>query len=232
MKNLAIIPARSGSKRLRDKNIIDLNGKPLIYYTIKSALDSCCFEEVMVSTDSEKYANIAKQCGAKVPFLRSEEMSSDCAATWDTVREVLSYYKAKSINFEHVTVLQPTSPLRNKNDIIGVFRLLDKVKANNVVTVSEVEHPVQWCFKLPENGLMDEMAKSPYNYMKRQDLEPYYRENGAVYVINAKKIMDPKYDFYSDRCFAYIMPLTRSIDIDTKMDLLLASICMKDIKNV
>ena len=131
-----------------------------------------------------------------------------------------------------MTVLQPTSPLRNKNDIIGVFRLLDKVKANNVVTVSEVEHPVQWCFKLPENGLMDEMAKSPYNYMKRQDLEPYYRENGAVYVINAKKIMDPKYDFYSDRCFAYIMPLTRSIDIDTKMDLLLASICMKDIKNV
>lgn len=119
MRNLAIIPARSGSKGLPDKNIMDLNGKPMMYYTIRAAIDSGCFEEIMVSTDSPKYAEIAVACGAKVPFLRSEAMSGDSAGSWDTVREVLSNYQKLGQTFDYVTLLQPTSPLRTAEDIRG-----------------------------------------------------------------------------------------------------------------
>lgn len=231
MGNIAIIPARSGSKGLLNKNIIDLCGRPLLDYTIQAALMSGSFDEVMVSTDSAKYADIAKQCGARVPFLRSREMSSDSADSWNVVREVLLNYKKVGREFEYVALLQPTSPLRDEDDIRGVFKLMSKVGANNAVTVTEVEHPVQWCFKLPENGLMDGMAESPYFFMRRQELVQHYRENGAVYVVDAKKIMDSEYNFYADRCVACIMPKEKSIDIDSRFDLIIAEAEMNSNKN-
>lgn len=224
MGNIAIIPARSGSKGILDKNIIDLCGRPLLYYTIQAALMSECFDEVMVSTDSMKYADIAKRCGARVPFLRSLEMSSDNADSWNVVREVLLNYKNTGREFKYVALLQPTSPLRDGDDIRKVFERMAKVGANNAVTVAEVNHPVQWCFKLSENGLMDEVAESPYFYMRRQELEMYYRENGAVYIVDAKKIMNLEYNFYADRCVACIMPREKSIDIDSRFDLIIAEV--------
>lgn len=227
MRNLAIIPARSGSKGLPDKNIMDLNGKPMMYYTIRAAIDSGCFEEIMVSTDSPKYAEIAVACGAKVPFLRSEAMSGDSAGSWDTVREVLSNYQKLGQTFDYVTLLQPTSPLRTAEDIRGLFQLLERPDVHNAVSVTEVEHPVQWCFRMPENYSMEEFAASPYNYMRRQELEKHYRENGAIYAVDAKHIMDPEYNYYADACCGYIMDRTKSIDIDSKIDLLLAIEMMK-----
>jgi CMP-N,N'-diacetyllegionaminic acid synthase len=230
VKYLAVIPARSGSKGLKDKNIIDLNGKPLIYYTIKSALDSKRFDEIMVSTDSEKYAEISRKYGAQVPFLRSENMASDSASSWDTVREVLNNYKKMGREFDYIFLLQPTSPLRNSGDIEGVFSMLENSNIENVITVTEVEHPVQWCFTLPENKSMDEMAASPYNYLSRQELVKHYRENGAIYAVKANMIMDIKYNFYGDKCYAYIMPQERSIDIDSSFDLMMVQIGMNDLK--
>lgn len=222
MKCLAIIPARSGSKGLPDKNIIDLCGKPLMYYTIRAALDSGCFDKVMVSTDSEKYAEVAKSCGADVPFLRSEAMSGDTAGSWDTVREVLEKYKKHGEMFDYVALMQPTSPLRTEADVRGIFQMLTRPDVHNAVTVTEVDHPVQWCFRMPESGSMEEIANSPYNNLRRQDLETYYHENGAIYLVDANKIMDSKYDFYADNCYGYIMSRERSIDIDSRIDLLLA----------
>ena len=108
MKNIAIIPARSGSKGLIDKNIRLMNGKPLIWYSINVAIESNCFDEVMVSTDSDRYAEIAKECGASVPFLRSTYNSSDKADFWDIVKEVLSNYKKLGKEFDIVMLLQPT----------------------------------------------------------------------------------------------------------------------------
>ncbi len=226
MKALAIIPARSGSKGLPDKNITDMGGKPLMYHTIKAALDSGCFDEVMVSTDSPRYADIARACGAHVPFLRSGEMASDNADSWDTVREVLAAYAKLDIRFDHVALLQPTSPLRGADDIRGIFKMLERPEVTNAISVTEVDHPIQWCFKMPEDGSMEEMAISPYSHMRRQDLERYYRENGAIYVIDAKKIMDRDYDLYADGCYGYIMDRERSIDIDTRMDLVIAKVYM------
>lgn len=226
MKNIAIIPARSGSKGLKNKNIADLKGKPLMYYTIKAALESNCFDEVMVSTDSEQYADIAKKCGAKVPFLRSEKLSDDYAGSWDVVREVILNYKRREKEFNYVSLLQPTTPLRKSDDIKEAFNILCKNEANSLTSVTDVEHPVQWCFKLTNNNWLDEMAKSPYNYMRRQELEKYYHENGAIYIVDAKKILDKYYNFYEDKCIAYVMPRERSIDIDTKLDLLYAKMLM------
>ncbi|HFI0793877.1 TPA: acylneuraminate cytidylyltransferase family protein [Streptococcus suis] len=220
MKIIAIIPARSGSKGLPDKNIKSVCGRPLMDYTIKAAIDSECFETVMVSTDSEKYAEIAKKCGADVPFMRSATTAGDKAGSWDVVREILNNYKKKGIIYDYVALLQPTSPLRSAVDIRMAVKMLDADSVNNVVSVTETEHPVQWCFTLPADLEMLEYAKSPYNNMRRQDLIKHYQENGAIYLVNANKIINDDYNLYEDKCFAYIMPRERSIDIDTKLDLI------------
>lgn len=220
MKIIAIIPARSGSKGLPDKNIKSVCGRPLMDYTIKAAIDSECFETVMVSTDSEKYAEIAKKCGADVPFMRSTITSGDEAGSWDVVREILNTYMKKGIIYDYVALLQPTSPLRSAVDIRMAVKMLDADSVNNVVSVTETEHPVQWCFTLPADLEMLEYAKSPYNNMRRQDLIKHYQENGAIYLVNANKIINDDYNLYEDKCFAYIMPRERSIDIDTKLDLI------------
>ena len=227
MNNIAIIPARSGSKGLPEKNILDLNGHPLMYYTIKAALESGCFDTVMVSTDSEKYADIAKSCGAEVPFLRSEELSSDTAGSWDVVREVLTQYKVMGNSFDYVALMQPTSPLRNAEVIKNAFKMLSRDNVHTVVSVTEVEHPVQWCFTMPECGSMKTYAESPYNQMRRQDLETHYRENGAIYIVNASKILNRDYNYYGDNCYGYVMPGERSMDIDSRMDFMIADIYQK-----
>ncbi|MCM1273697.1 MAG: acylneuraminate cytidylyltransferase family protein [Clostridium sp.] len=227
LKSIAIIPARSGSKGLKDKNIMDLNGQPLMAYTIKAALKSSCFDDVMVSTDSDYYAKIAKEFGASVPFMREEITSGDNAGSWDAVREVLLKYERNDRQFDYVALLQPTSPLRNEQDILGAFDMLAQENVHNVVTVTEVDHPVQQCFRMHEDCSMQEVAESPYCYTRRQDLEPYYRENGAIYLVDAKKIRDKDYNFYADACYGYIMTREKSIDIDTRMDLEIAEVILK-----
>ena len=154
-------------------------------------------------------------------------MSNDSASSWDTVREVLNGYKELGKTFDYVALLQPTSPLRDAEDINTLFKIFEEKNANNAVTVTEVDHPVQWCFELGENNLMDKMASSPYSYMRRQELKPYYRENGAMYLVDAYKIMNPLYNFYADECVASIMPREKSIDIDSKIDFIIANEYMK-----
>ena len=117
MRILAVIPARSGSKRLIDKNIKVLCGLPLCAYTINVAKESQIFDEIHFSTDSRKYAAIAKKYGASVPFMRPKELASDTASTWDVIKEVISQYGARGKNFDAVMVLQPTVPLRSTEDI-------------------------------------------------------------------------------------------------------------------
>ena len=120
MNNLAIIPARSGSKGLKDKNIKLLNNQPLISYTIDAANKTGIFSHVMVSTDSKVYADIAQKYGAEVPFLRSKDNSCDVASSWDVVKEVLREYAKLGITFDTVALLQPTSPLRSDKDIMNI----------------------------------------------------------------------------------------------------------------
>lgn len=226
MKRLAIIPARSGSKGLKDKNIKELNGKPLIAYSIEAALDSNCFDKVFVSTDSIEYAEIAKSFGADASFLRSEENSGDGANSWDVVREVVEIFKLKGLDFDEVMLLQPTSPLRNVADIKNAIELLHKKQAKSVVSLTECEHSPLWCNTLPEDCSMDNFDDIKYKDLPRQMLPKFYRYNGAIYLLNMEELYNVDNMFGSDS-FAYIMPQQRSIDIDTELDFLIAETVLK-----
>lgn len=224
MKNLAVVPARSGSKGLRDKNIKEINGKPLLAYSIQAAIESKLFDTIYVSTDSQNYARAAMEYGGEVPFLRPDELASDTASSWDAVCCALKQYQEIGKTFDTVTILQPTSPLRNKEDIQGGFQLFQEKKAKAVVSVSEVEHSPLWSNTLPESKRMDSFIK-PEADKRRQDLEIYYRINGALYIVDVNKILQTD-QIYDQDCYAYIMKQEHSIDIDTELDFEIAKMML------
>lgn len=226
MKNIAIIPARSGSKGIKDKNIKLLNGKPLIWYSIDAATQAQCFDEIFVSTDSLEYAKIAVQCGAKVPFLRSEELSSDTASSWDAVTECLDKYAKMGKTFETFMLLQPTSPLRKAKDIVEAYEIMKKKGANSVISLTETEHSPLWCNTLPEDGNMDNFVIKEYDNLPRQALPKYYRMNGAIYLAKIPYFMTYK-DIYREKVFSYIMDKASSVDIDEELDFDFAQLIME-----
>lgn len=230
MKNLAVIPARSGSKGLKDKNIKLLNGKPLMWYSIKVALQSGFFDTVMVSTDSAKYADVAISCGADVPFLRSKELSGDNASSWAVVKEVLDDYASRDIVFDSVMLLQPTSPLRIVEDIKNAYSILSSKNANGVISVTEMDHSPLWSNTLPEDLDLDSFIKKENN-VPRQLLPKYYRYNGAIYLIKNTLFKDLLQSESWTKLFGYIMPKNRSVDIDDELDFVVAEEIMKITKN-
>ncbi len=227
MKCIAIIPARSGSKGLKDKNIKELNGKPLLGYSVKAALDSKMFDTVMVSTDSEHYAEVARQCGAEVPFLRSEFTSSDSASSWDAVKEVIANYKKMGKEFDVLVLLQPTSPMRTGKDIVEAFEVFKEKNANAVISVCEVDHSPLWCNTLEEGNSMINFAKTSRPHGNRQMLETYYRLNGAIYMLKTTALNTIE-RLYADECYAYIMSRKDSVDIDNIDDFKYAEYIMKE----
>ena len=225
MNNLAIIPARSGSKGLKDKNIKELNGIPLLAYSVQAALNSKMFSHVMVSTDSPLYAKISIKSGAEVPFLRNISSSSDTASSWDVVREVLEKYQDLGMTFDTVTLLQPTSPLRTADDICSAFDLYYGKNATSTVSVCEMEHSPLWSNTLPESLCMDGFLNNASN-RQRQQLSMYYRINGAIYIVETEHFLSGK-NIYDSGSYAYIMPAERSIDIDTELDFMIAETVLK-----
>lgn len=226
MKNIAIIPARSGSKGVKDKNIRNLCGKPLMAYTIEAALKTGEFDEVMVSTDSEKYAEIARKSGANVPFLRSEATASDTASSWDMVDEVLLNYKKLGKSFDTFCLLQPTSPLRTVEDIKEAYQIYRDKAVFAVVSVCEAEHSPLWCGHLPLNHEFINFVQ-PENLKQRQAGGKFYRLNGAIYIVNISRFEKDR-QLYKKGSFAYIMNQEKSVDIDTELDFKLAEVIMKD----
>ena len=227
MGNLAIIPARSGSKGLKDKNIKLLSGKPLLAYTIEAARESGLFDEIMVSTDSQEYADIAKQWGANVPFLRSNELSNDTASSWDAVKEVLERYKNLGTEFDTVALLQPTSPLRTSNDIIEGYNVMKVKEANFVVGVCEMDHSPLWANTLPEDLSMENFIRPEVVKVPRQNIPTYYRINGALYIVKVDYLMKTP-DIYADRSFAFVMRKENSIDIDDQLDFTIAEVLISE----
>ena len=220
MKKIAIIPARSGSKGLPDKNIRKLKDKPLMAYSVQAAIETGIYDCVHVSTDSQKYADIARKYGADVPFLRSEETSSDCADSWSVVKEVLQIYETLGSHFDLDTLLQPTSPLRNAEDIIGAFQLFNDKNADAVVSVCEMEHSPIWSNTLSEDLSMEDFIRVSGN-VQRQKLSTYYRINGAIYMIKNTFLMEDS-NIYRKGCYAFIMERNHSIDIDSLLDFKMA----------
>lgn len=224
MRSIAIIPARAGSKGVKDKNIRNLDGKPLMAYTIEAALQSGQFDEVMVSTDSERYAQIAREYGANVPFLRSEQTATDTASSWDMVEEVLTKYEELGDLFDTFCLLQPTSPLRNADDIRAAYKLYREKASFAVVSVCEAEHSPLWCGHLPENQeFVDFIDAASMN--QRQAGGKFYRLNGAIYIVDIRKFREDRF-LYQHGSFAYTMSQDRSVDIDTEIDFKLAEVIM------
>lgn len=226
MKSIAVIPARSGSKGLKDKNIKILDGKPLMAYSIEAALKSNIFECVHVSTDSGSYADIAKKYGADVPFLRKAELASDTSNTWDALRYVIKKYKELGRTFDSVCLLQPTSPLRDETDIQKAYQIYEEKKAESVISVCETEHSPWLCNTLGEDvsmhGFID-MKKAG----RRQDMPAYYRLNGAIYIQSVELLMQGK-DLYGEKSYAYVMDKRKSVDIDDELDFKFAEVVMKN----
>ncbi|MDF2539836.1 MAG: neuA [Herbinix sp.] len=221
MENIAIIPARSGSKGLINKNIKRLGNKPLLAYTIEAALASGIFSNVFVSTDSEEYASIAVAYGAEVPFLRSEQTAGDKASSWDVVRETLEEYKQRGKEFSMVALLQPTSPLRRAEDIINAYQLFGEKGANAVVSVCEADHSPLWCNTLPKDLSLEGFIRKEVSSMPRQELNSYYRINGGIYMVDVRYFTQTE-NLYTTGCYAYVMDKRRSVDIDDEFDFRIA----------
>jgi CMP-N,N'-diacetyllegionaminic acid synthase len=224
-KVIAIIPARSGSKGIKDKNIRPLAGKPLIAYTILAAKESGIFDEVFVSTDSSAYADISKDYGASVPFLREQFLAGDTVSSWDVAKYSLLQYKNIGYKFDVAVLLQPTSPLRIVSDIKESIEVYQKKDANAIVSVCEVDHSPLWSNTLPEDFSLNKFIKKSIENKTRQLLKKYYRINGALYIVSVNYLMRST-NIYRDRCFAYVMPKMRSVDIDDEYDFLLAEMLL------
>ncbi|AXK49633.1 CMP-N-acetlyneuraminic acid synthetase [Aliarcobacter trophiarum LMG 25534] len=223
MKNryLAIVPARGGSKRLPRKNILDLYGKPLIAYSIEAGLKSKYIDKVAVSSDDDKILEISKKYGAEA-IKRPDELASDTATTFDTIKHAIDNFE----EYDYIVLLQPTSPLRNEKHINEAIEFLEEKKADAVISICEMEHSPLWSNTLPEDRKMDSFLRDEVINKRSQDLEKYYRLNGAIYICKTDKLLENKSFFLKDNIFAYIMNKESSIDIDEEIDFEMVKLLM------
>jgi N-acylneuraminate cytidylyltransferase/CMP-N,N'-diacetyllegionaminic acid synthase len=223
---LAIIPARGGSKGIPKKNIVNLCGKPLIYYTIEEAIKSKHISEIVLSTDSEEIASIAKQYDeVKIPFMRPSHLAGDNSLAIDNYIFTLNELsKINSKNYTELVVLQPTSPLRKYEDIDNCINLFFEKEADSVISVNKAEHPPIWSLKVDNLGRASHYFGFSTN-KNRQEIETAYMPNGAIFVLKKQLIESGSY--YSDKTFVHIMPTERSVDIDDMIDLEFAEFLMK-----
>lgn len=226
MNVLYFIPARGGSKGLPGKNIIDLSGKPLITWSIEAALNAQQKGDVVVSTDSEEIATIAKSAGASVPYIRPTDLAGDSTPTMDVLFHFLEMEKQKGNTYDLIVLLQPTSPLRTSKDIDAAFATMASKKAAAVVSVCECDHHPLWSNELPENLSMKNFLRPEVVGKNRQQLPCYYMLNGAIYIAQTSYLLEQK-NFMGPQSIAYIMPKERSVDIDTEADLVLAEYLIK-----
>lgn len=216
MKTLFVIPARGGSKGLPGKNIKVLGGKPLIHYAIELAREFSGDEHICVSTDSEEIRQVVQGIGLKVPFVRPSELATDSANSRDVVLHALQFYqRVNSINYDCITLLQPTSPFRSANDLktmLGAFRnTLDMV-----VSVKEThDNPYFSLFEENADGFLH--LSKPGKFTRRQDAPKVFAYNGAIYIINRQSIQERTFSDFS-KIRKHVMPEINSIDIDTQFD--------------
>ncbi len=229
MKFLAIIPARKGSKTLKNKNFRKFNKKPLIHWTIKAAKNSKCFDKIIVSTDSPKIQNYSKKMKVDCPFLRKKKFSGDKSSMHEVVLDVLKYCEKKNYYPNVVVLLQPTSPLRDVKDIKKSCNIFKKLKPDSLVTITKISHNFN-----PENlylikkKFLINLDKKNKRLKQRQDLKTLYARNGAsIYMTSIRKIK--KY-ILGGKIAYHIMHSLKSVDINNKEEFKLAELIQKKLK--
>ena len=218
---IAIIPARKNSKRLKNKNIKNFMGKPLIYYSILAAMKSNFISEVVVSTDCEKIKKISEKYGAIVPYLRDKKLSDDNSTTIEVIKDLYKKYIAKKKTIKKIIFLQPTSPLRDYKDINKSINFFNLKKADYVTSLCETK-PKSWFVRINPDKSLDKNLINKKNYQNK-----YYLLNGAIYIFKCslfKKYLKVK------RPYAYVMDKKKFIDIDNEFDFELAKFIKKKIK--
>jgi len=223
---LAVIPARGGSKGLPGKNIRRLGDKPLIAWSIEAAQGSRYVDAVIVSTDSEGIASVARSWGGHVPFIRPAELATDNTKMVDVILHAVNSMQTFPPRFSLILTLQPTSPLRTSEDIDNAVELFFAKKAKAIVSVCEMEHHPWWSNVLPADGNMKDFLPAKIRNLNRQALPTYYRLNGALYLADIGFI-EQTGSFITDDTFAYLMPQERSVDIDSLLDFRLAELLLQ-----
>jgi len=225
---LSIIPARGGSKRVAHKNIRTLAGKPLIAWTIETAISCQRLDRVIVSTDDEEIVDIARKYGAETPFVRPAELAQDDTPDLPVCKHTLSWL-TRHENFcpDIVVWLRPTAPLRIIEDIDNAINLLFETDADCVRSVCPVEHHPYWMKRLEGNRFIPLIkGVDESKYYQRQLLPPVYRLNGAVDVFWRKTVLDKGF-MYGGDMRGYVMPAERSVDLDSELDFALAELLLQ-----
>lgn len=214
---IAIVPARGGSKGLPGKNIRLLNGKPLIQYTIEAALGSDCVDRVIVTTDDENIASIARQTGADVPFMRPDNLASDTVSAVDVYLHAVEFVAAESIKrISKFIVLLPTAPLRTSEHIDEAFALFQSKHADTLISVREADVPPSWYMSMNSKGCIRSAGFGIKGSLvaNRQINGEYYIPNGAIYILDYD-LLKKKRTYYTDNTIGYVMSRSVSVDIDT-----------------
>ena len=234
-KVLAIIPARGGSKGLPGKNIKELCGKPLVAWPIHAAKNSLYVDKIIVSTDGPQIADIARQEGAEVPFLRPDELAADDSTTISVIVHAINFLLGQGETFEYCILLESTSPLTEGYDINKAFELLEsmRTKADSIVGVSEVvsTHPV-FDARINQEGLISPYVGEDFSgAVRRQDIEKLYFFEGTLYISDVKTLLE-KQTFYHSRTLPYIVPKWKSFEVDDVVDLICIKAIMKNLDKI
>lgn len=225
MRNIAIIPARGGSKRIPKKNIKEFCGKPIITYSIEAALQTELFDEVMVSTDDMEIAEIAKQYGAKVPFFRSDNNSNDYATLVDVLLEVINQYEIAGELFDNVCCILPTAPFISEKKLVDSFHIMKDKKYASIFPTLEYSYPIQRSLIKDSDGLI-KMAYPENLSVRSQDLEKHYHDSGQFYWIEKNTLKKEKTIFTTNTGAIELSQLEVQ-DIDTLDDWKIAEIKYK-----
>jgi len=230
MKNLAIIPARGGSKRIPHKNIKPFLGKPIIAYSIEVALNSGLFEEVMVSTDDEEIASVAVKYGASVPFMRFPQTADDYATLAAVLEEVVGMYAKAGIDMENICCILSTAPLISKEDIIGAYQQFENSVFQAICPVVAFSYPILRSLKMSEEGLL-EMRWKEYQHTRSQDLELAYHDSGSFYWIKKEALLK-HHALFIPECGGIVVDEMKVQDIDTEQDWKLAELKYKLLNHI
>ncbi len=225
--NIAIIPARGGSKRIPKKNIKNFLGKPIIAYSIEAAIESKLFDEVMVSTDDEEIGDIALSYGANVPFLRSNETSNDHSSTFQVLEEVLNEYKKIGRSFDNVCCIYPCAPFITNERLKLAYDIMISNEFDSVVPLVEIGFPIQRAFQLESQRIS--FFYPEFALTRSQDLKKSYHDAGQFYWIKANSLVDQK-SIITNNTGSIVLSELHAQDIDNESDWILAELKYKVIK--
>ena len=221
---VAVITARGGSKRIPGKNKKDFLGRPIIEYSIQAALNAGIFDLVMVSTDDEEIAHIARRAGAQVPFMRSEKTANDFATTADVMDEVYLELKKLGKEYEMACCIYPTAPFITADTLKEAMKLLEVSQTDGVLPVVRFSFPPQRCVVVEEGYCHPKWPE--FQQMRSQDLEPYYHDAGQFYCIRTQAFLK-QHSMVMEKTVPFVLPETQVQDIDTKEDWVIAEMKYK-----